>query len=227
MTDLNTHYRSVKKYKNTLLREEKPHFDAAVKKSFFMYKNFSEFFHNKNILDYGCSIGFTSWAFSLFCKSTHCYDPNPNCEFVFRQNNNNNEKLKWVDVKTLQNTHYDTVFIYGVHNGHPHPHKLIEEFVNSVSFDYLIIGDSDGKLDDNTSKFDPIEKKRRIISGQSAIYTYSLHSISLTHIDDCIPKVSNLKILRREHDLLFPSLGITGQLEQQDQKNIIYVCKKL
>lgn len=227
MTVKNTHYDIIKKYQKTLLTEEIPHFSAAVQKSFFMYKNYPKYFINKSILDFGCSAGYTSWAFSLFTKSTHCYDPNPNCEFVFKLNNSDSENLKWVDPKIIGQTHYNTIFIYGVHNGHSEPHKLVESFVDNMSFDYLIIGDTDSNEFENQKKFDPIDKKRRIVLGHSSIYTYSLHSISLTHIDECMSKVSNIEIVERNDNQLFPSQGFPDLKSPSIVSNILYVCKKI
>lgn len=212
-------------YENSLLLEEKNHFRSASYKALTFINNFKEYFVDKSVLDYGCYMGYTSFVFSLFAHSVDCFDINPNCKYVFDYNNPNSNKLRWQSFDELKFNYYDTVFMYGVAQSNKDPKEWLEYFVENVNFSTLII--SDGDKDDNWYK--QSRKIKSIVAGLSANYDYSVDGFSLSHIDDYLPKVSNLHILDRIDNLQFPNQGFSN-VDPRDlsneSKKIIYVCKK-
>lgn len=213
-------------YEKKLQSVEKFHFQSAYMKALFFIKKFPEYFIDKSILDYGCYMGYTSFVFSLYAQSVDAYDANPNCEFVFNYNNIEGNKLRWQPFEKLKYNYYDTIFMYSVAQLNKFPKEWLEELVNQLNFTNLIIGDSEKSENWYTKK----SKLDSILSGSSPNYDYSIGGFCREHIDNYVPAVSNLQIIKRYDNLIFPGQGFTNIDPYRNLKNelkkIVYVCKK-
>lgn len=225
--DKSTFKKQILEYQDTLDKEEIYHFQGACFKALSFVDKFSEYFENKSILDYACGMGYTSYIFSLYCNSVDAFDANPNCELVFRYNNPVGNRLRWQNLEQLKHNHYDTIFIYSIINCNRDPINWLTTFVDQMNFDTLIIGD----CEKNTTWASLEDKKRRIIKGISLNYDYSLNGYSTLSIDECIPFVSNLRIIDRCDTLQFSHQPNSDFDPYRDLKNepkkIVYVCKKI
>ena len=217
----------IKEYQKSLDPAEKYHFEGACHKALCFINKYDQYFTNKSILDYACGMGYTSYVFSLYCSSVDSFDANPNCEFVFRFNNKESNKLRWQDFDQITHNHYDTVFIYSLHNALKNPIQWFEWFVNKVSFNTFIYGDAE-----KTSTWATAEdKKRRIVEGKSNNYDYSLDGFSTISIDEVIPKVPNLRVIERDDTMQFShqpnSTHDPFKMLVNEPKKIVYICEKI